>query len=117
MAHRSLKPLVMLLATSLFVGVASFVCAQTITSFDPPNSTYTIASAINAEGRIAGYYVDAAGDHVFFRKRDATFVTFEAFPATQFFPFPNGYPPATNTAGEITVFSSNRKSPPVTSIH
>jgi uncharacterized membrane protein len=98
----------MLLATSLFVGVASFICAQTITSFDPPNSTYTIASAINAEGRIAGYYVDSAGEHGFFRKRDGTFVTFEAFPGTQFFPFPNGYPLAINTAGEITGFFSDQ---------
>jgi hypothetical protein len=75
--------------------------AQTINTFDPPNSTYTIASAINPTGEITGYYSDASGpQHGFLRKRDGTLITFDVelhgiFPS-------NASPVDINAAGQIT---------------
>ncbi len=51
----------------------------TFTTFDPPGSLYTQPNAINEEGVITGYYVDANFlAHGFLRSRDGTFTTFDA---------------------------------------
>src|SRR6516165_939342 len=57
--------------------------AQTITSFDPPNSTATVAVAINLRGEIAGTYIDSSNSPFlssqkgFLRERDGTFTIFQ----------------------------------------
>src|SRR5437762_3035556 len=51
----------------------------TITTFDPPGATRTIALSINPAGAITGYYVDASsGFHGFLRAPDGTITTFDA---------------------------------------
>lgn len=76
-----------LLAALLLVGVASTLHAQTITTFDPPNSSYTVPQSINAFGQIAGYYQDANGLRPgFLRKRNGTFISFEADQSVAHFP-------------------------------
>ena len=61
------------------ISLATAVSGQTITTFDPPNSTYTIATAINLTGQVAGYYVDANGSQRgFLRKSNGTFTSFQA---------------------------------------
>jgi probable HAF family extracellular repeat protein len=38
------------------------------TSFDPPNSTFTLAVGINDNGNVTGYYYDSGGNaHAFIR--------------------------------------------------
>lgn len=42
----------------------------TITTFDPPGSTFTFAAAINPKGEVAGAFIDASGVvHGFVRTR------------------------------------------------
>jgi uncharacterized membrane protein len=66
-----------LVATLLLFGVASALHAQTIKTFDAPNSSYTVPRAINSIGQITGYYQDATGFHGFVRQRDDTITTFD----------------------------------------
>jgi uncharacterized membrane protein len=62
-----------------FISLATAATGQTITTFDPPNSTYTVATAINLVGQVAGYYVDANGSQRgFLRKSNGTFTSFQA---------------------------------------
>ena len=51
--------------------------AQTITTFDVPNSTGTAPQAINISGQITGFYYDANGAHSFVRQQDGTLTTFD----------------------------------------
>jgi hypothetical protein len=82
---------------------ASACFAQTITTFDMPNSSFTQPAAINAAGQIAGFYIDGLGQHGFLRQADGTPVSFDAP-----YPFPTGGPPvqtgatSINVAGQIT---------------
>ena len=65
----------------VLLGLAWSGQAQTITTFDMPNSISTQPNAINMDGQIAGTYVDAAfGQHGFLRKLDGTLVSFDAPP-------------------------------------
>jgi len=49
----------------------------TIISFDPPNSTGSVASSINNAGEITGYWFDSAGDHGYCRSAAGDFTTFD----------------------------------------
>ena len=73
------------LAVLLLVGISLTVHAQTITTFDVPNSTGTVPQGINFFGQIAGYYTDSTGGgtHGFLRKNNGTITTFDVQP-----PFP-----------------------------
>jgi len=63
---------------ALLAGLASIGYAQTITTFDVPNSTATLPESINPGGQIAGVYLDASFRvHGFLRKNDGTFITFD----------------------------------------
>jgi hypothetical protein len=80
--------------------------AQTITTFDVPNSNFTEPTAINPSGAITGSYGDLVGRHGFVRKKDGTLTTFDAPP-----PYQPGVgqqvwtgPTSINAAGEITGF-------------
>jgi len=72
-----------LLAFLIFTPRTSNSSAQTITSFDPPNSTGTFAFGINLNGQIAGTYIDGSvlspvtAQTGFIRERDGTFTTFQ----------------------------------------
>ena len=68
------------------VTLATAVYAQTITTFDMPNSTSTQPAAINAKRQITGVYVDAVGRHGFLRQSDGTLISFDA-------PYPFTLPP------------------------
>ena len=93
----------MLGLSSFFVCIAP-AYPQTITTFDPPNSTYTISSAINPSGQITGYYSNGTGHHGFVRRGDGTFTTFDAFIGTPGgFPS-NAFPIDINAAGQVTGF-------------
>src|SRR5205814_2095379 len=65
-------------AAVALVVLASTSYAQTITTIDPPNSTFTIAQAINPVGQIVGYYLDGSGIHGFLRQPSGTITTFNA---------------------------------------
>jgi hypothetical protein len=86
----------------LLFGTSSCL-AQTITTFDMPNSTFTQPAAINAAGQIAGSYSDGLGQHGFLRQKNGTPVSFDAP-----YPFQPGGPPvqtgatSINVAGQIT---------------
>ena len=90
-----------LLTALLLVGIATTLHAQTITTFDMPNSTFTQPSAINAAGQITGSYLDAFGPHNFLRQSDGTLTSFDV-------PVPPGFLPnatgatSINAAGQIT---------------
>jgi hypothetical protein len=58
------------------VGLVTLAAAyaETITTFDMPNSTSTQPAAINAKGQITGVYVDAVGRHCFLRQSDGTLI-------------------------------------------
>jgi hypothetical protein len=58
-------------AAVALVVLASTSYAQTITTFDPPNSAFTIAQAINPVGQIVGYYLDGAVSTAFCGSRAA----------------------------------------------
>src|SRR5207244_2764252 len=47
-----------------------------ITTIDPPNSTFTIAQAINPVGQIVGYYLDGSGIHGFLRQPSGAITSF-----------------------------------------
>jgi len=69
------------LAVLLLASFAAAAYAQTVTSFDAPNSTNTIPQAINIFGQIAGYYQDSNGHQFGFqRRRDGTFTSFSSYP-------------------------------------
>jgi probable HAF family extracellular repeat protein len=65
--------------TAALIALASFATAayaQTITTFDPPSSTYTVPQAINISGQIAGYYTGGLSSYGFLRQPDGTFISF-----------------------------------------
>jgi|HubBroStandDraft_6_1064221.scaffolds.fasta_scaffold48291_5 hypothetical protein len=66
-------------ALSICVLVHSQAMAKAkFATFDPPGSTYTHASAINASGTVAGYYVDSNNaEHGFVRTSDGTITTID----------------------------------------
>src|SRR5438094_1562814 len=75
----------------------SSVHAQTITSFDAPDSTGTFPQSINPRGEITGTYIDSGGvQHGFVRDGRGTFTSFDVPGSTGTFPF------GINPAGEIT---------------
>ena len=86
-------------------GLACTSHAQNITTFDPPNSTYTIGTAINPRGQITGYFRDGRGNHGFLRQRNGTFITFDVVvdPRPGGVP-PNAFPMDINAGGQITGF-------------
>jgi hypothetical protein len=63
-------------SVAILVGLAGNSHGQTITTFDLPNSTYTITQAINPAGQITGYNLDGSGLHGFLRQPDGTITTF-----------------------------------------
>src|SRR5207245_10295116 len=63
-------------AAVALVVLASTSYAQTITTIDPPNSTFTIAQAINPVGQIVGYYLDRSGIHGFVRQPSGAITSF-----------------------------------------
>src|SRR5437773_12554666 len=65
-------------AAVALVVLASTSYAQTITTIDPPNSTFTIAQAINPVGQIVGYYLDGSGIHGFLRQPSGAISSFNA---------------------------------------
>src|SRR5438034_10854208 len=65
-------------AAVALVVLASTSYAQTITTIDPPNSTFTIAQAINPVGQIVGYYLDGSGIHGFLRQPSGSITSFNA---------------------------------------
>ena len=64
-------------ASVAFVTLATTAHAQTITTFDPANSTSTVPQAINIFGRVTGYYTDATGGHGFVRQRNGQITKFD----------------------------------------
>src|SRR5690349_21327138 len=50
--------------------VATAACAQTIITFDMPNSSSTQPAAINPKGQVIGTYLDAIAQHGFLREPD-----------------------------------------------
>jgi hypothetical protein len=67
-----------------------------ITTFDGPNATATVAQGINAEGEIVGFYTVGSADQGFLRSRDGTITTLT---------LPDGTPlqgQSINAAGEIS---------------
>ena len=70
----------------VLLGLTTATYAQTITTFDPPNSSMTVAVAINLRGEIAGYYTDASNlpfpmQKGFIRERNGSLTIFEAAPS------------------------------------
>jgi uncharacterized membrane protein len=63
--------------------------------FDAPGATQTYPSAINNNGTVTGFYVDANGDHGFLRDMNGQFVTFGA-PGSQ-----GIYPSSINSTGAV----------------
>ena len=59
----------------LFVGIASALYAQTITTFDAPSSIHTYPTAINSAGQITGL-AGSNGAGAFLRESDGTFIIF-----------------------------------------
>jgi hypothetical protein len=72
--------------------------AQTLITFDPPNSTNTQANAITQSGEITGYFCDSIGCHGFLRAAKGTFTSFDPLGST--FTYPNSI----TQSGEITGF-------------
>jgi uncharacterized protein (TIGR03437 family) len=65
----------------LFSGLTAHISAQnyTFTTFDPPGSTSTTASAINNGGQVVGTYKDSSGvTHSYIRNADGAFTVFDA---------------------------------------
>jgi len=78
-------PYLRLAALAALLALAVQTQAQTITTFDPPNSSMTVAVAINLHGEIAGYYTDGSTfpfpmQKGFLRERDGSITSFEAAP-------------------------------------
>ena len=90
MRYRKWFLLGMFLVVVLARAISS-VHAQTITSFDAPDSTGTFPQSINPRGEITGYYNDSGGvGHGFVRDQRGTFTSFDVIPF------------GINPAGEIT---------------
>jgi len=82
-------------------GAASTGYAQTITTFDVPNSTATQAVGINSAGQVTGDYVTADHTgHGFLRETDGTIVTFDA-PGAAVGSNLGTWPRAINPTGQI----------------
>ena len=64
-------------ASVAFVTLATTAHAQTITTFDPANSTSTVPQAINIFGQVTGYYTDGTGGHGFVRQRNGQITKFD----------------------------------------
>lgn len=79
--------------------LATAAYAQTITTFDVPNSTLTYPTAVNSAGVVTGYYQDASGQHGFLRYADGTFATFDVPGST------STHPTGISPAGHITGYS------------
>ena len=90
--------------TTLLVGLFSTSYAQTITTFDVPSSTSTIATAINPAGRITGSYFSTTDfvAHGFLRKADGSFTSFDAPGAASGGRSQGTFPTGIDPAGEIT---------------
>src|SRR5437773_11223281 len=87
-------------AAVALVVLASTSYAQTITTIDPPNSTFTIAQAINPVGQIVGYYFDGSGIHGFLRQPCGAIISFNASGyGYQLGTFSTAVPPAGELAG------------------
>jgi len=107
----------------LFIGLlflASNCFAQTITTFDLPNSILTRPTAINAAGEITGWF-NVANDqttHAFLRHRNGNFLTFDVTaPSNENPGVPNVYtvythPVGINLAGEINGSYLSMSHPP-----
>src|SRR5438874_6489935 len=94
-------------AAVALVVLASTSYAQTITTIDPPNSTFTIAQAINPVGQIVGYYLDGSGIHGFLRQPSGAITTFNVGRSS----FQRGnVATATNPAGQITLYHDSLSS-------
>jgi hypothetical protein len=84
-------------------GIACLSYAQTFTTFDMPNSTFTQPAAINPAGQITGTYQDIASvEHGFLRQKDGTLISFDA--PLHYYGGPLNHTGATsiNAAGQIT---------------
>src|SRR5438477_7342531 len=84
------------------VVLASTSYAQTITTIDPPNSTFTIAQAINPVGQIVGYYLDGSGIHGFLRQPSGAITSFNV--SRDGFQL-GTFATAINPAGQITGYT------------
>src|SRR2546422_3495957 len=73
-------PAIRMAFTGIVVFLAAAVSAhgQSITSFDPPGSTYTQPLSINIAGAVAGFYRDGVTIHGFIRDANGTFTTVDA---------------------------------------
>ncbi len=112
-----------LVAVVVVVATAFAVQAQTITTFDVPDSTYTHPVSINQAGQITGDYADANGkQRGFSRDRDGTFAVFdvpdqlECSPqdpqdCTQFYTRWT-LPTSINTSGQIAGYFWDDTAPP-----
>jgi hypothetical protein len=89
----------------VLMATATAACAQTIITFDMPNSISTQPVAINPRSQITGSYVDAVAQHGFLRQPDGTLTSFDA---------PIGFPggarvdtsvTSINAAGQITGYT------------
>lgn len=103
-----MRPL--LLFTISFARIAALVASvclataaytQTITTFDPPNSTGTYPQDINALGQVTGY----DGVHGFLRNPDGAIITFD-IPVYGQGPI-STVPTSINQQGEITGYFSD----------
>jgi probable HAF family extracellular repeat protein len=74
--HRALLSVVLSLSLPLGTLVAAQDDSYTFTTIDVPGAGYTVASGINADGQIVGWFTDATGTHGFLRD-GATFTTFD----------------------------------------
>ena len=70
--HRILRNI--LISVGAVSALPQLLVAATFITFDPPGSTFTVASAITATGTIIGFYTDASG---VMRKRGGTFTIFK----------------------------------------
>ena len=80
------------------IGHGFLYSGGTLTTIDPPGSTYTSAWGINDAGLIVGFYTDANGGHNGFLYKKGTFSTIEYPQAAQ--TIANGI----NSAGDIVGF-------------
>ncbi len=94
------------LSVGVLFASAQLLPAGTITTFDPPGSTFTLPSAITPSGVIIGSYVDASGvTHGFLRARDGSITSYDVPPGGFIdspIYIPGGPPPSVNPAGDIT---------------
>jgi len=80
MKFRALTSSSVNIALIVVMAFASAAFAQTITTFDVPNSTGTIPRGINKSGEIAGDYLDANGRFGgFLQQQDGSFITLNLF--------------------------------------